>query len=562
MSKKITLTILFFIFITFWVQGQNPVSVSAKVSSEKMEQYINNGRVLDSSIAMHWDGSQFYLYMKNNYFRDSEGKIIKRIFWYNSKWQKTIYNYYDDGSLKDSLRCVWNTLTEDWSDTVLYMLYDQQGRLLVKYTGTWIATTGTIENRRKYRYTYDDTLIKEIDGYIYSNNTWELNAKSLYEYDSAGQLIKLDYLRVDASLGILLPYGRLLYKYDEYGHLIDYFLGYYYITEGRIIYTIWESYKYLDKKRLGQYRSYYWDIKINGWHADEGYDIEYNGDTTIRNYYEDAGDSLKPTTRAIVVHNDFLETYDSTVFIYYAYSDEWREVSQYSENYYNGLLIYQAFKGLFGGVMTTIGDYSYVYDGTLLVRTIQRSINYLTGELRNSTMYRYYYDSQGRKISEYIYKWDDSLSVWAISKKDTFAYKLDGRFLYYASLSFDPSGIWDTVYSTSWTYDQYDNLIKIYRTGSYRSINYYYWSDLQSITNTQSVDNGIIIYPNPAKYTLTVLGLPELESVEILNIKGQTIKRFDNMPGAVFPVQDLSPGTYILQMKTKDGIYSRKFIKL
>jgi len=69
------------------------------------------------------------------------------------------------------------------------------------------------------------------------------------------------------------------------------------------------------------------------------------------------------------------------------------------------------------------------------------------------------------------------------------------------------------------------------------------------------------IYPNPANATINIAGL-QAGQVEIMNLQGQVIKNI-SLTGekTTIDISKLSSGVYMMRIKTKDGIVTKKLIK-
>lgn len=93
------------------------------------------------------------------------------------------------------------------------------------------------------------------------------------------------------------------------------------------------------------------------------------------------------------------------------------------------------------------------------------------------------------------------------------------------------------------------------------SINYY--AGIEQLSNNAE----LTIYPNPASDQLTIElpdFLPKSSIVSIKNVIGQTLQQISisvNEKKLELDVSGLSQGIYFIQLQTKDGIVSKKFIK-
>ncbi len=87
---------------------------------------------------------------------------------------------------------------------------------------------------------------------------------------------------------------------------------------------------------------------------------------------------------------------------------------------------------------------------------------------------------------------------------------------------------------------------------------YEYISSTTSLNEVQK--NSVIAYPNPTSNNITIEGVEEkIERVNITNISGQEILNLNSINN--IDVSKLSPGTYIIHVKTKFSKYTSRFIK-
>lgn len=79
--------------------------------------------------------------------------------------------------------------------------------------------------------------------------------------------------------------------------------------------------------------------------------------------------------------------------------------------------------------------------------------------------------------------------------------------------------------------------------------------------NEQKIQNSLSIYPNPASSLITIDNTElTIESISIIDVTGKTIKSI--VPtNNTFDVSNLVNGIYFLQVQTKEGLISKKFIK-
>ncbi|PCH69431.1 MAG: hypothetical protein COC01_01395 [Bacteroidetes bacterium] len=86
------------------------------------------------------------------------------------------------------------------------------------------------------------------------------------------------------------------------------------------------------------------------------------------------------------------------------------------------------------------------------------------------------------------------------------------------------------------------------------------WPD--KITELQSSNGGVRVYPNPNEGIFEIRGIEEIEEINIYNVLGETVHR-SSVQSSRFTV-DLSvqpKGTYILHLRTEDDTHIHKIIK-
>lgn len=95
------------------------------------------------------------------------------------------------------------------------------------------------------------------------------------------------------------------------------------------------------------------------------------------------------------------------------------------------------------------------------------------------------------------------------------------------------------------------------------STNLFYIRTAYATLNVNQInENAITLYPNPTSdYLYIDLGHQELtiESVSIYNLTGQLVSRFGDVQSLY--VGQLQSGMYIVEMKTQEGVFKKKFIK-
>ena len=92
---------------------------------------------------------------------------------------------------------------------------------------------------------------------------------------------------------------------------------------------------------------------------------------------------------------------------------------------------------------------------------------------------------------------------------------------------------------------------------------YYIWFDDITVTEgvgVNNVDNNVSIYPNPATEVLNVNANSNIQSVEVMNIMGQTIQSINaNDNYTQINISNLANGVYMLRVNTENGVINQKF---
>ncbi|HLO60211.1 MAG TPA: T9SS type A sorting domain-containing protein, partial [Bacteroidales bacterium] len=87
-----------------------------------------------------------------------------------------------------------------------------------------------------------------------------------------------------------------------------------------------------------------------------------------------------------------------------------------------------------------------------------------------------------------------------------------------------------------------------------------YWNKDITPTDTE-IENKVSIYPNPFSTYLNISGIKGYAEIELIDLSG--IVRFHkniNNYGQI-PVDKLSPGIYLLKIKSSDGTVTKKLVK-
>ena len=92
---------------------------------------------------------------------------------------------------------------------------------------------------------------------------------------------------------------------------------------------------------------------------------------------------------------------------------------------------------------------------------------------------------------------------------------------------------------------------------------YYLYFDDFAVTEgvgINDVENNVSIYPNPATEVLNVNANSNIQSVEVLNIMGQTIQSYSaNDNNTQINISNLANGVYMVKINTENGVVNQKF---
>lgn len=79
---------------------------------------------------------------------------------------------------------------------------------------------------------------------------------------------------------------------------------------------------------------------------------------------------------------------------------------------------------------------------------------------------------------------------------------------------------------------------------------------------SQSETDSIQLFPNPVDDVVTISGIENVTSINILNLAGKVMEKYEskNQPSFTFDVTNYSPGLYISQLKEKNRTISKYFI--
>jgi len=88
-------------------------------------------------------------------------------------------------------------------------------------------------------------------------------------------------------------------------------------------------------------------------------------------------------------------------------------------------------------------------------------------------------------------------------------------------------------------------------------------SVLPTSINNEDAASGLIVFPNPAKNTITVDGTIEDSDISIISVEGKLVyktKTYKKSPTTI-NIVDFNKGIYIIKVKGENNSFTRKFIK-
>ena len=78
--------------------------------------------------------------------------------------------------------------------------------------------------------------------------------------------------------------------------------------------------------------------------------------------------------------------------------------------------------------------------------------------------------------------------------------------------------------------------------------------------NALTMQNEIVLFPNPACSTINIEGLNDSSKIQIINIQGQILKQFDSMP--IIDIDDLPSGFYTIRIISGSKFVNKRFQKM
>ena len=426
-------------------------------------------------------------------------------------------------------------------------------------------TTQLTENK----YLLDSTVTKDINGvflskYIYGydyNGNYALNAgytwdkknskwkgETKYEttYGSNGKLNLEVYSKWDNDTNCWINRMRYEMTYDIIENMIL-----------QVTYTwnqlnkTWEksdkeenSYNNIGKQALMQIKV--WDCTLGDWKDNEKIEMTYdvNGylnivtniykDNTNNNWYYFSSDEY---------------TFNSLGKETHYISSLWNKTTQVWENDYKTEFNYDSFQNNTSSV-------TYI--------NVTPGIN-PSWELHSKDEYSY--DTNGNQILLAEYKWDNVNSLWVGLFKVEDAFDSSGKRNLKTDYNWDSSNrSWVGSSKSEITYDSNGNeafnYSYIYNSGWIQdAISTYYFSEKMNTPVINPDNIKISIFPNPVKNNVQISGLKELSRFTIFDSTGKIVYSKDIFNNESINLSNLSTGTYLIRLTTKEGIVTSKISK-
>jgi hypothetical protein len=182
-------------------------------------------------------------------------------------------------------------------------------------------------------------------------------------------------------------------------------------------------------------------------------------------------------------------------------------------------------------------------------------------------------------------KWDVDQNDWADEYKETHEFNNAGHRTHVNRYWWRDYG-WEQINTIDSIYDDRGNLVITTNNGSYNNqmfeyfyndndilVNYnsyigselwtkgfYYWTKVITGHNPENVDQ-ITVYPNPSDNFIRITGIRTTATVELIDLQGSVRFQKNITIDEQIPVDQLTPGMYLLKIKSPYGNIMRKVIK-
>lgn len=474
---------------------------------------------LDSIYVYQNDYDDLFLANKTVNMRHNEyGKPLEHIYEiYDSEldsWivtSKSIFEYYDDQSLKKIDIYNWDSENNDWiidrNNT-----YDSNGNLIESFRisdiqyGIFPPIPG-----KKGIYVYNsngDLDSKTFYMRDHETNTWKIGCEFQFEY-AENNLIFINTKYYDPITSEFSPENSSIDSLFYNNNQIIEYKHFQFDEDQNLFESYHVAFEYFDDGTVTQILKH-WYTNINEWKNFRKTSIKYDENNRIVEYqFEDWDDESKDW------YLNFIEQYE--------YEND--NLLLTIQKHWNSEL--QDFQ-----YMNRFGNEFNEYN--LAERYFYQQWNYDLQEWIDASQFLYSYSENKDEICKLHQIWDENEEIWLNAQIDSNKYDEYNRLIEYAHFSFfENDAYWRET----------------------RREEYYF--DNQIINNIKEQSNLTLLYPNPVS-DFIFLNNNEYNFIEIYDINGKLCFRNKTSINDFINVSYLKQGSYILKTDTE---LTFKFIK-
>jgi len=474
-----------------------------------------------------WAYEDKYLYEYDN--KNNLKTYIEQKF--NTSYQewinvyKDVYEYHSNNTLKSISYMTW--FNGDWRNSGLTTYtYNAKGFLTCELEQDYVG--GNLVNDRQHTYTYDENDNITCDWtQLWENNTWEDQKKYEYTYDSRNNLTSYTYGYLE--YGYYETKRHEEYTYDDNNNQITFFYQTNDDYSGMLKDFARGVQEYDSNNRLTKVETEYneygtWVLSLQILYS---YDANSNNFTSLIENNR-AGDLWVPAYKYEYTYagSDILTSQTRSRYE----TNKWVYLTKVENIYENGTL-----------VKYTESNWVQDYDNWYYTYTKE-----------------YIHDTKGN-ITDYMEKsYYTSNTSWYEGYRFTYEYDENGNGIEGHSWGGE-YGNWNKYYDKiDITYNNGQSVFRGRETCEYMLLSYIKTSKPAGIEEIEPTVSKITIYPNPAKDHINVAaGESKIENVQIYNLNGKLLKEEAN---SKINISALSTGTYIIKVKTENGVFAEKVI--
>ncbi len=587
-------------------------------TTSRMDYFYDEAGLRNSSISYYWS-SKFYKNLRQEYSYDEEGRSIETITfqwngnaWYESAKQELTYD--EAGRRVKTADFEWNGYEwmsikkdEEFWDGSIYI-----GRKVTR----WDPELGGWETRiDKFLYTGEGFLRQEDYTRYQIDKSVAYQNRDEYSYNEKGEIDTIYYWYTDEKSGEFRVEEIISLDYNESDQITGYEGSEYEDELNKDLVTDkWKGeIEYNDAGDWIRWTDYYWNEDKNAWIGEYQdlmfydanglliQDLEQDWDTILGwvDYYK--MDYTYDENGNQLTYKRYRWITDSSAWIPYEFQECAYDIKNQmvmQKNYWwsqENMLWHEGHRIIF----------EYDTDGNIIL-----SEDYYWSSVDSlwipQTKNVFEYDTDGNKILDEWFYWESQNSLWIPDSKIVYSYDTHGNLLSHEYFYYDNSSKAyvhnrKKNYSYDLTYTKEEVLIPWARGAeSYMALDGGDWSEsaylkegmILSIVESQKADDDeftvwnretfyysaaqiilkdvplhapqLHLYPNPASTTLNIsLGDETVSSfdVKVIDLSGKTmlIRKMGNE--RTIDISSLNTGIYLIQIKTDEGIFTRKFIK-